>query len=217
MTLKKPSYIPVDEISRLPVKHRWDDYDPYSLFPEPNENTELLLAEMSDRAKFAFAIGCAEWVVYRFKRLSEDVRPLQFIEACWAVQMSEKFESPDESEDEEWEGPIRGPIDLALMTILNTFYASEDGSAEEDAAFAELIVLHVLPIRELFVSWRDNALPSLVSAFPYNEKDTLGDPVPREALDANLSLDAAQRANLVSGFLLSLPKQGNPFLMRVDD
>jgi hypothetical protein len=217
MTLKQPSYIPVDEISHMPMTHRWDDYDPYTLFPEPNENTELLLSKMSDNAKFAFAIGCAEWVVYRFKLLSDDPRPLQFIEACWAVEMSEEFESPDESEDEEWEGPIRGPIDLALMTILNTFYASEDGNAEEDAAFAELVALHVLPSPGSFLAWRDRILPSLAATYPFDTGDPLGKPVPREALDPTILLDDAQREELVRNYLLGLPKEGNPFLLRVDD
>jgi hypothetical protein len=201
----------------MPLKHRWDDYDPYSLFSEPPVDIVLLLSKISNRGKFAFAIGCAEWVVYRFKDFSDDPRPLQFIEACWAVEMSSKFESPDESEDEEWEGPIRGPIDLALMTILNTFYASEDGNAEEDAAFAAMIPPHVLPDPEVFLVWRDQVLSNLAATYPYSTQDPLGDPIPRESLDITITLDEVQRIALVKTYLLTLPKKGNPFLMRADD
>lgn len=217
MSLKPPRYIPVREISNIDIRHRWDDYDPYSLFPEPPLDIVLILSKMSDRAKFAFAIGCAEWVVYRFKNLSDDPRPMQFIEACWAAEMSNEFESPDESDEEEWEGSIRGPIDLALMTILNTFYGSEDGNAEEDAAFAAMIPPHVLPDPEIFISWRDRVLSSLAGTYPYSAKDPLGDPVPRESLDVTITLHAVKRAELVKTYLLSLPKKGNPFLMHIND
>jgi hypothetical protein len=217
MTFTIPSYIPIDKIANMPIEHHWDDYDPYILFPELNEDTMLFLSKMTERAKYAFAIGCAEWVVYRFQKFSDDPRPLQFLESCWAVEMSEMFESPDESEDEEWEGPVRGPIDLALMTVLNTFYGTDDRNSEEDAAFAELIPLHVLPNAEDFISWRDRILPSLIASYPYNEKDILGMPVPREALDPSLPLNMDQRTKLVNDYLSNLPIDGNPFLMRVND
>lgn len=217
MTLQAPSYITVADISNMPVTYRWDDYDPYPLFPDLNEDTETLLAKMSDRAKFAFAIACAEWVVYRFIRLSGDPRPLQFIEACWAVEMSDRYETPDEFEDAEWEGPIRGPIDLALITILNTFYASEDGNAEADAAFAELVALHVLPDPSPYVFWRSAILPRLVHTYPYRKDNPFGEPVPREALDPKLDLNAIQRKQRVEAYLAGLQTTANPFLFRAGE
>jgi len=217
MPLKAPTYVPVAQIASMPLAHEWDDDDPYPLFPDVDEDIEELLSKVSDRAKFAFAIACAEWVVYRFSKESKDPAPFQFIQACWAVEMSDDFESPDESEDEEWEGPIRGPIDLALMTILNTFYASEDDDAEEEAAFAELVALHVLPDQSAFIEWRDAVLKKLVAQYPYRKKDPMGEPVPREDLDPRLQFDKKQRAELVEAYIAGLPKKSNPFLLRSED
>jgi len=217
MTLKSPTFVPIAAISSLQIAHRWDDYDPYPLLPDPCLDTEDRLSKLSDRAIVAFAIGCAEWVVYRFSELSDDPRPLQFVEACWAAEMSEVYATPDESEDEEWEGPIRGPIDLALMTVLNTFYAFEDDNAEDDAAFAELVALHVLPDTTSFLAWRDAVLDRLRATFPRKKRKPLGDPVPREMLDPTLSFDDGQRVELVKAFLTRLPKTSNPFLARTEE
>jgi hypothetical protein len=121
MNRNRPSYIPA-ELSSLPVEHKWDDWDPYSVLPEASELTESTFARTSHRAAIAYSIACAEWTVFRLERFMDDNRPFEYLQACWAVQMSYTYGSPSESNAEEWEGAVRGAVDLSLMTILNTRY-----------------------------------------------------------------------------------------------
>lgn len=212
MTYQLPRHIPISDLAMQPVVHLWNDYDPYILFREPSEYTENMLLRISNCAKIAFAIGCAEWVVSRFSAISDDLLPQQFIEACWAAEMSSSFATPDETEDEEWQGPVRGPIDLALMTILNTFYAVEDGNAEEDAAFAELVALHVLPYPDEFLVWREQVLIRFAALYPAKEKSRSG-AVPREALNTKIDFKYSQNKLFIEQFLKDLDSEKNPLLI----
>src|SRR6266446_5117909 len=161
MSLPPPPYIPLALLKKMPVVHRWDDWDPYSLLGTQDEETQTRLRRVSDRAQIAYAIACAEWVVYRFQDLCDDTRPYGFLEASWASEMSSEFVTPPQLVADEWRGPIRGPIDLALVTIINTFYTTEDGAGHVDAAFAERIPLHVLTDHTPFLRWRERILVRL--------------------------------------------------------
>jgi hypothetical protein len=46
---------------------------------------------------------------------------------------------PPPTASEDWEGDIRGPVNLALMTVLNTIYLSEDGAPVQNGAFSAVI------------------------------------------------------------------------------
>jgi hypothetical protein len=213
MSLAWPEYIPSD-IGVTPVSHQWDDWNPYSVLGDVDPFTEKALLSVTNRAALAFAIGCAEWVLCRFSQVSEDPRPSLFVEACWAYEMSSDYACPPESNESEWKGEIRGPIDLALMTILNTAYAIDDNATHVDAAFAERLPLHVLPVpyQKLFTEWRDAVIARFQHLYPRTERYEMGAPVPREALNPDFQLDVASGEKLVKGFLEVIDTMRNPFL-----
>jgi len=211
MAWTRPNYIP-PELEKFTIAHQWDDGNPYSLLGDVDPFTEQALSKVTARAAIAYAIGCAEWVVFRFCNLSDDPRPYLFIEASWAFQMSNRYACPPESDESEWKGEIRGPIDLTLMTILNTIYAVEDGSPHVEAAFAEQLPLHVIPNQQNFLNWRGTVLERLQHLYPISTADNMGPPVPREALDPSSQFDSAGAAKLVDMFFENLDEKANSYL-----
>jgi hypothetical protein len=217
MSFRSPNYIPIAQIQSMPIVHKWSDWDPYEIVGRPKPDTMEQLGRVSDRANIAYAIGCAEWVIYRFKLINSETSPLYFIEASWAFEMDEGMDSPPESDEEEWKGPIRGPMDLALMTILNTYYSAENNAAEVEAAFAELIPLHVLTDIRPFLDWRESAISRLQMYYQRDSNNLAGSSVPREALDPSVDLKLSSSEELVRAFLENLDWTGNPYLRRLDE
>jgi hypothetical protein len=212
MSLPPPKYLPLASIRRIPPMHQWNDWDPYALLGEQDVNTIAQLSTLSDRAQIAFSIACAEWVIWRFVDFFEDNRPYDLLEVAWAGEMSQELVAPPQLNEKEWKGLIRGPIDLSLVTILNTFYSTEDAAGKMDSAFAELIVLHVFPEHDYFIKWRDQTLLRLFELFGRTDSDPVGKPVPREAMDPEVSLSKKLCEDLAKQFLSDLDYQANPFL-----
>lgn len=176
----------------------------------------LLLDQLSDRAIIAYSIACAEWVVARFSRVSRDEHPLRFLEACWAFEMDRHLAAPPPNQDDEWKGSIRGALDMAMVTVLNTYYTTEDGVGEIEGAFNEKVVLHVLLDPQLFLVWRGTVLSRLHRLYPRDPANSWGDPVPREALDPRVQLESTDFGECVRLFLSSLSPATNPLLRRIE-
>lgn len=184
-----PHYIPVEEISSLPLSYEWDFWDPYEILGKINESTMNDLDKISDRGQIAFSIGCAEWVVARLSKHLSDTKAFLYIDACWAFQLDTGIASPLAPNEDEWQGSVLAPIDLAIVSILNTYYTTEDGQGAIEAAFSELIPIQVLFDKTPFFVWREKILNRLKTHFPRQENDHWGLPVPKEALNPDLPLD----------------------------
>ena len=214
----QPAIDTADRSAAHPVDYAWDDWEPYSLLGDDDLCMQTLLRSVTDRAKLAFAIACAEWVVTRLDPwLEGDITPWKFIEACWAFEMSDRFALPAESDESEWKGKVRAPVDLALMTILNTAIGFEDDNAEVDAAFAAQIALHVLVERGAFLRWRRLVLHRLRRMYPKTQDATAGDergvPVPREVLMFPMSIEPQKADSAVEAFMAAVNVHSNPFVI----
>jgi hypothetical protein len=212
--MTRSPFIPETAIYTTPPTYAWDEYDPYSVLADRDRTTEGSLEKLTDRAQVAYALGCAEWVVFTLLPLIEDDRPLQLLEAFWAFQMSDYYALPDELIEEEWQGPIRGPIDLSLVTVRNTVILAEEGNSQIHAAFSELIPLYVLCDPAPFFTWRTHAL-EILQRFASNATTQRGDPIPRELI---MNLPGMQpqlpAGEWMNRFLASVDPAQNPFLAR---
>jgi len=217
MTYIPPNYVPVQTLRIMPLVHEWNDWDPYPLIAPSDADIEEQLSLINDFGKLVFSIGCAEWVAWRFVDYVEDTRPWQFIDACWAYELSPDFELPEELEDEEWQGRVQGPICLALTTILNTRYGFDEQNAEVDAAFAEQVVLHVLTEPSQFLEWRDTVLKRLIAVSPADRVDPPGPRLPRAVLDPKIPVEPGAFDFLRQETLRELRLEGNPYVVRVGD
>jgi hypothetical protein len=213
--MQYPPHPPISDVGlhgEAPVQFEWDAWNPYASIGDPDLRVQALLRSVSDRAKIAFAIACAEWVVGRLTPwLDGDSRPWQYIEACWLHEMSDEFALPVESEESQWQGNVRAPIDLALMTILNVAIGCEDDNAEVDAAFAAKLATHVLIDKRAFLHWQISVLHRLRRLYPLAQEFRMGPPVPRAVLvePFALNIDAAEVA--VQQFINRALQHPNPF------
>ncbi len=212
MSLLPPPYVPIQEIETLPLSHSWDDWDPYVVLPPADEFTVSQLDGVHNMGITAFAIGCAEWVVYRFGKHCNDSTPYNYIEAYWAYVMGHEDVDIPVTEHDEWTGVVRGPISLALMTVMNTVFLSEDGPPSEECGIAEQTVLHVLPQKTLFLEWRDAVLERLGFLCARDEANPDGSPVPREILDPSVALTPESLGELTEHFLAELDYDANPHI-----
>lgn len=214
MPYELPASIRARVNASAPVAHAWDDWDPYPVVGDADAELCDKLSDVTDRAQIAFAIGCAEWLVARLAGLIDDDRPRLFLESAWAHQMSDEFAMPPQFRDEEWQGPVRAAIDLALITINNTSYGTEDGTGAADASFAAKLARHVLTDAAPFDEWVAGTVAALQRDCS-REDDPIGEPIPPAALAAGPAGAAAPKSTWpdeVKAYLAGLDPAKNPFL-----
>ena len=201
-------FIPVDP-PRTDPNFTWSDWDPYAAVGRPPAHRVEELGLISDRALVAYTIALAEWVVHRFSNVVDDPIPAQFLQAAWVSQLAPNVDPPPESDEAKWKGPIRGSIDLALMTVLNAIGSVESGKPEVDAALAEQIAGHVWNWSPSFVAWRDAVVRRLRRAFPRQGDDQR---LVAPAMFSTAGYDPKDTEAQIKAFLASVDMTRNPFL-----
>lgn len=188
----------------------WNDWDPYPALGERSDETEFRLLKVSEKARLAYAIGCAAWVVAMLNRGEADDEAWAFLDAAWLCQVSDRFVVPEAPADSlAWEGPRGGPIHLALITVENCFSGTEEGNSEIDASFAELIPAVVAADVGAFREWSSRLLLFLASASPASE--TEGIPVAPETLAVWRTRDV-DPVKSVREFVAAVTTASNPFI-----
>jgi hypothetical protein len=199
--------------SEAPVAHDWNDDDPLAGLGLADTETEAMLGAASDWGRFVYSLGCADWVLARLQRFVAADWPWLFRDACWAFELDAAFMLPPEIEDHPQEGPVDGPVCLALTTVLNTRYGFDEGNAQIDASIAERIALHVLPDPRPFLRWRDTVLGRLGRA------GAVAEPPPGKRLSTViLDTDSPLRVPVPPPSLADLNRlvlAGNPYARRV--
>lgn len=214
--MENPVYIPIKEISLLPVVHTWNDWDPFEPLAWPDETLKNKLKDVSNTGISCFALGCAEWVVYRFEKQLKSNFSYHFLEAFWLYIIGVDAALPAETESEQWEGVVLGPINLSLMTVLNTIYLAEQGPPVQNGALAAVIVEYVLQKNKKFENWKDNVINRLLKYSPRNKEFPDGKPLPRELLDPDVDYKEELRMNLIKKMVYSIDFTLNPFLKKID-
>ena len=213
--LTPPPYFSVADLQAQPITHTWDDWDPYPDLGDPDDALIEAARGISGLAREAFAIACAEWVIFRLGALTADRLPLAYIEASWARLINWQGASIWEPDIDHYLGPILGPQGLAAVTITNCHNALPLHDGAVDAAFAARIPRHVLPDPTPFLAWQEQAMARLHHLYPQVDADFLGPPVPRQALDPALpvaELTAGSCAMLLNAFVRDLDFAANAFL-----
>jgi hypothetical protein len=221
MAISKAAYIDRSDIQDRTLRYRWDDWN----FDDAEEpvDPELLqqLQKLSLRANIAFAVATTEWMVFRFERMLDDPLPFDYLEAAWAqiVDPHYALEWWDPLRDEEWVGPVKGPIREAVAWVINIMRdvdETKEHPAEMGASLSKLTE-HVLSDAAPYLAWRERALQRLQRFYPFDPADPLGDVVPREALDPALPFQPEQTESLVNRFLAGLNVEENDFLQPPED
>lgn len=216
MSFSPAPYIPVAQLVAMPVEHEWDDDDPYEALGSGDDSLSAELKTVSDRARKAFAIAVAEWVIRRFGPPPDEF-PLDYLEASWAGLQDWELQQIWEPPQDRYRGPAGGAIDLAVRTVTNCHTALGMGGGDTEGAFLSKIAVYVIPDPGAFLAWRAKAVERLKRLYPRNDADPMGPPVPREALDPAVALDALateKAAKLGRAFVAGLDFARNKFLVR---
>lgn len=213
MTRSVPTYIPLAAIQSNQIRYEWDDWNVEAA--EEPINDELLerLQKVSQRASTAFSIASAEWIVFRFATLMDFEEPFWYLETAWAQLIDARYGLEWDPLQAGWDGPVMGPIRQALMWVGDAIEQVEDDLEPADSvATLARLTEYVLPTLDAYRVWCDQVLVRLERSFPFDEMDTKGDVVPREALDPSFDFKAEEIEPLVNVYLSRLDCEANPFL-----
>src|SRR6186713_2560024 len=85
--------------------------DPEFAYARLDERLQHRMDGTTDRGVLALAAGFAEWVAWRFSKLSGDVLLFNKCEAIWAANVDWRYLSSQPLPPVvDWRGPVRGPL-----------------------------------------------------------------------------------------------------------
>jgi len=214
MVLTIPPYLLTAPIQQETIRYKWDDWDEEGVEGAIDDKLYGRLKTLSQRANVAFTAASAEWIVYRFGRLSDDSLPLQCLEAAWAQMIDGAYSVPWEfPDDKTWSGPVRSPIRRAMSLVadaINEMVVDSDPALM--AAIISKLVEHLMSDPKPYQSWRERVLERLDRLYRLDPAETIGDVVPREAFDPNADFKPEQTEHMVNQFLAGLNYHENALL-----
>lgn len=222
--LIRRSYIDAAHIADPQLNFLWDEWNVKATYEPVRPEEVKRLGGLSRRANAAFAIAIGEWVLARFEGMDADPEPGLFLQAAWAAVIDPRYVREIEIVDEEWRGPVRGPISMALTFVIDALFAEEAGpNASFNPAWAAVFARHVLPTARDFDAWFAFVLDRLEPLYPcvpdadadwFEQENNWGAPVPAEAFDPARTFALASAEPLIQGLLARLDPERNPFLLR---
>jgi hypothetical protein len=216
MPLPVPQNIQISNIQDNIIRYKWDDWNVEQAEEPINDEFYKRLERISQRANVAFTIATAEWIVNRFARLFDDPLPYQYLEVAW-VQVIDRhytaFTWEDYTDEKQWTGPLKGPIGIAMTRVMYAIQqAQEDGDPELRAAWITNLAQYIMTDPVPYQTWRERIMERLEAIYPRNPNETLGEVVPREALDPDFDFNVEQTEPLINQFLAGVDYRSNPFL-----
>jgi hypothetical protein len=216
MALLVPKYIQAANIQDNIIRYKWDDWNVEQAEEPIQEEFYNRLRRISQRANIAFTIGTAEWIVHRFSTLCDDALPIQYLEAAWAQIVHWRYGAftwEGYTEKDEWAGPVKRPLWVAMTDVRFAIsQAEEDGNPSLGAAWIANLAQYLMTDLTPYEKWRDRIMKRLEALYPRDPEETLGEVVPREALDPDFDFNVEQTETLINQFLSRLDYRSNPFL-----
>lgn len=220
--MRKPRYITAAELGGVTVRYKWDEWNVKEAYLPAHQELLERLIPLTRRANIALTIATAEWIAYRFELLDPDPMPLQYLEAAWAANIDLAYARYIETDDDQWRGPVRGPLNVALMLVIDgLFLEDENPNPAVNAAWITNLANRVLENTDSFRMWREAAIDRLDAyyrASATSGEDLFGDEgikgplVPREVFDPQFPFTPDLTAELIRSFLSELDVRANPFL-----
>ncbi len=216
MPFLAPRYIKEANIQNIDIRYLWDDWNIERALEPVNEEIYAQLQSISHRAVIAFTIASAEWIVYRYGKLIHDPALFQYLELAWSQIIDWRYSAKtwqDYTLKNKWTGPVKGPIDVALIRTHYTIQETvEEKVPELMAAWVTNLAEYVMTEPEPYIIWRKRAMQRLRKLYERVPGDQKGDVVPREVLDMDYDFKIDETEDLINRFLSSLNYEYNTFL-----
>ncbi|MGL4237213.1 hypothetical protein [Tabrizicola sp.] len=207
------------------IDFAWDEPNYLSHFYFLPADTHDRLLSLTKNANFALAIGSAEWIRARFAPFDADRQMRDYLAAAWADMAPgwrcAYFFPPDD----DWRGPVRGPM-VAAMTILNDAMSGRGDNPEQAdrAVWMHNLAMHVVKPSVPYTAWWEAMVarleqthswtvegPPVVDIFA--DRFPQGDSVSPEALMQDVVYDPAQALRQLERFVERERRDGNPFVL----
>lgn len=222
--IQPPQHLAAAGIVGASIRHKWSDDIAADLAEAENQRLQTAIQKTHFKGAMAFSAGLAEWIIWRFKGAADITMPLQRIEAAWAVAIDSSLALELDPIDDEFNGPVQGPISLCLdlLGTISEQCKQHVASIDERVVALAMLARHVVPARSEFDDWVKQALKRLAKAYPMDIShfdsateiydDAYEQAVPREALQSDLTAAQAQAA--VDSAKAELQVSNNPFVHR---
>lgn len=208
-----PEFIVKHSGNGEPIGYEWSDWDPYEPIAASDDKTIDYLRRVSLKGALAFVVGCLQWVVCRCTYDPKYRLPYEYIEAFSVYLAGVDSAFPDEiTDDDRWEGPLDGPVNLAIGRFYVTAQTYELGGSANEAAFAAQIALHVLPDQDPFLRWQSLILQRLAEFAPAAPAHAPSVPMAPEILDPEREYLQDASASQIKAMLAGLDVESNRFL-----
>jgi len=221
-----PLYIEKAKLDSPVLLYAWDDTQVIASLKYDTSDLIEHIEPISLRAKMVLAIGIYEWIIWRYHLLYDELTPVQISEASWWAAIDKQYIQYIELVRSKYTGPIKGPLWVASMNLVDMFYLTPEGKNQWRVSIHYLsrTAMHVLPETKFFEQWLDRATDRLVNMYPALEDDPFedlfndheeerrGPLVAREVLDPSFDYHPDQAPALLDNFLRNVDHTKNPFL-----
>lgn len=215
-------------VARRELPHDWDEWNVLAYYRHIEADLLEQVQGLTGKANLGLTIATAEWLVERFTPCDADPEPPAFLDAAWAGAAHPAYCAYMETDDDDWRGPVRGPMAMAMAIVNDATYGLADHpDVALRACWMHNLLVHVLPDEhtvEAFETWWDACVdrlathhaievelagqaPDLFDNFP-----DMGSAVPPSAYDPAQPYDPSQAGRLWDDFLRALDPSANPFL-----
>ena len=223
MSYELPKYLSQFDLQNAPRKYKWDSDIAEDLYEVENEKLNAAINKTHFKGTLALSIAAAEWIVARFKNVTDIHDELLTLEAVWAASIDARYAHGFSRLNKEFDPKI-GPFSLGNDLLIDTYESYTSLSARIGDRVIPLITVakHVAPIKKQFEGWLSMMLARLAEYFPmdlshYDRTTKTYDasyekPVPRELFDPSATVTGKNSAGLVEQFICTLDPKQNHYL-----
>lgn len=226
MAYSIPRYIAAAAIDVPELRYKWDDWRASEDFQYDSAWIVEKIAGAALRARITLGIGIYEWIIWRFRSVSDDPIPFHLAEAAWCANVRRDYMEYDEFDRDEWLGPIRGPLWCAMTWLIPMVLSGDEAPDEWESgiSFLPRLAVHVLPDAAIFEEWLRRSVDRLLTMYPAapedpfedlfseNEEERRGPLAPREVLDPDYDFRPELAARLTDQYLRNVDYASNEFL-----
>ena len=224
MVYTVPRYIKKANIDTTDLHFTWDDWKASQLFTYNSDEIAGKLLNLVPRAQIAMGIGIYEWIVWRFRKVTDELLPYHLAEAAWLGVANPFHMTYVELERKEWMGPVRGPLWCAVTWMVPMVFhrQMDEGELESGLRYLPRLAMHVLPDARPFEEWIHFVSNRLLYLYKdeeigpfddlFDDEDHGGAITPREALDPDFEYNPDRAEQLFQKYLQSTDSEKNTVL-----
>lgn len=199
-------------IGSAPIRYKWDESDVLAYYDPPEKKLVRTLSRLDFRFNLGFALGTAEFILYRYSGMTLKRMPWEYCQAAWATLINWRYLRYEEVDDDEWAGPVLGVLNCVITLVVDTVTCvNQEQKPEFPAASLCRLAAYVLDKPEEYESWVVNTVKAGKDIRRRNLDDPVGPPLAPAFFENS---DARDEPNAeITRFLGRIAQLRNPWLL----